>query len=229
MSILTRGERFKDARTVYNQNKKQTMKAVETATGISASLIKDLEDDKSTRSVGYDKVAALAKHYGVSSDFLLNLSDDPAIRPSAVDELGLYPETIDELLSNYEIMTGGITDIYEDPSIRAINITLLEMLESPIFEMIRNLAASIKDEEAAPESALVEDRNLVSNGASLEREDTFSGFALRNELINAHPELAGRIHVTYGSMTLKPQLDEICNLFRDIVEEITGYKRFFAD
>lgn len=74
MCVLTRGERFKDARTVHNQHGSQSMDEVYSATGISPSMIKDLEDDEKNRSVGYDKIAILAQYYGVSSDFLLGLS-----------------------------------------------------------------------------------------------------------------------------------------------------------
>ena len=66
---LTRGERFKDARIVHNQHGKQTMDEVAAATGISKSLIQALENDDKERSVGYDKVAALAAHYRVTADY----------------------------------------------------------------------------------------------------------------------------------------------------------------
>lgn len=75
MHTLTRGGRFKHARTVLNQHGSQSMDEVYSATWISPSMIKDLEDDDKVRSVGYDKIATLAKHYGVSSDFLLGISD----------------------------------------------------------------------------------------------------------------------------------------------------------
>ena len=74
MARLTRGERFKDARIVHNRNGKQTMDEVATATSVSKSLIQSLEDDSINRSVGYDKVAKLATHYRVTTDFLLGLS-----------------------------------------------------------------------------------------------------------------------------------------------------------
>ena len=98
MSTLTRGERFKDARLVYNRNGKQSMDEVYTATGVSASMIKDLEDDEKERSVGYDKIAILAKHYGVSADYLLSLTNDPKRTPCATDELGLSAKSINWLL-----------------------------------------------------------------------------------------------------------------------------------
>lgn len=94
MCKLTRGERFKDARTVHNKNGKQSMDDVYAATGISASMIKDLEDDDKDRSVGYDKIATLAKHYGVSADYLLSLTNDPSQKPRATDELGLSANAI---------------------------------------------------------------------------------------------------------------------------------------
>ncbi len=77
---LTRGERFKDARTVYNQHGPQTMAQVHKATGISASLIQELEDD-SDRDFGYCKITKLAEHYGVSVDWLVGLAPARTVDP----------------------------------------------------------------------------------------------------------------------------------------------------
>lgn len=88
----TQGERFKDARTVWNQHGNQSTKVVSDATGISTSIINALENE--TRSVGYEKVIALAKHYGVSVDWLSGLTNDPHLQPCAVDELGISVEAI---------------------------------------------------------------------------------------------------------------------------------------
>lgn len=89
MATLTRGERFKDARIVFNQNGKQTLREVELATGVNKAKIQALEDDNNKRSVGYEDIAALARHYGVTSDYLLSLSDDPSRKPSVIDDLKL--------------------------------------------------------------------------------------------------------------------------------------------
>ena len=59
-SRLERGERFKDARLEYNRNGRQTLRAVYDATGISTSLIQELEDDSSSRDIGYLKIQKLA-------------------------------------------------------------------------------------------------------------------------------------------------------------------------
>ena len=70
-------------------NKTQIIDAVAKETGIKKSMISELEDDDKNRDVGYSSIAKLAKHYGVSADWLLGLTNDPHIDPPAVDELGL--------------------------------------------------------------------------------------------------------------------------------------------
>ena len=139
MAKLTRGERFKDARIVHNQHKKQTMDEVATATGVSKSLIQSLEDDSVNRSVGYDKVAKLAGHYRVTTDFLLGLSDDPFPMPSVVDDLGLSLKAVDaiEQLEMYDTPNGQLQ--FGNASSHALDI-LNCLLESPYFhEVMGNL------------------------------------------------------------------------------------------
>lgn len=139
MAKLTRGERFKDARIVHNQHKKQTMDEVATATGVSKSLIQSLEDDSVNRSVGYDKVAKLAAHYRVTTDYLLGLSDDPFPMPSVVDDLGLSLKAVEaiERLEMFDTPNGQLQ--FRNASSHALDI-LNCLLESPDFhEVMGNL------------------------------------------------------------------------------------------
>lgn len=139
MAKLTRGERFKDSRTVYNPHKKHTMDEVAAATGVSKSLIQSLEDDESNRSVGCDKVAKLAEHYRVTTDFLLGLSGDPSSRPSVIDDLGLSLKAVDtiEQLDMYDTPNGQIQ--FRSASSHALDV-LNCLLESPVFhEVMGNL------------------------------------------------------------------------------------------
>ena len=70
--------RFKLARTTYNQQGKESVKTVSSGTGISKSLIDDLESNVGKkRAVSYLTVKKLAEHYGVTSDYLLGISDIP--------------------------------------------------------------------------------------------------------------------------------------------------------
>lgn len=70
--------RFWLARCVYNQHGKQSVATVTKNTKIAGSMIDDLEAVAGKpRGVSYLTVAALAKYYGVSVDYLCGLSDVP--------------------------------------------------------------------------------------------------------------------------------------------------------
>jgi len=93
---LTRGERFCEARKALPEGK-NTIAEVSKQTGVTGSLIQALEDDDNTRDVGYSKVAALARYYGVSTDYLLCLSNvqtfDTDVR-AVCESTGLSETTI---------------------------------------------------------------------------------------------------------------------------------------
>lgn len=242
MATLTRGERFKDARTTHNQHGKQTMKAVETATGVSASLIKDLEDDNSTRSVGYDKVAVLAKHYGVCSDWLLGLYPYPRREVCAVDELGLSPDTIDKIKrsknwgdqdfldnlpkSNGATQTADFTTC--DLGHGAFNLLISSTLDDVVYSQISLLARRIAalSESELPEHLVAHPWLRARLGGTA--DDISAGVKLSFELYEKYPDLAGLFHVQFGLKSLKIDLEDICDTFRKHIEEITGY-RAFAD
>ena len=96
---LTRGERFKDARLEHNVHGKQTMEQVEAAASVSKALISSIENDKAG-SVGSEYVVSLARHYNVTTDYLLGLSDVPTTKEDikiACKTTGLSAEAIKQL------------------------------------------------------------------------------------------------------------------------------------
>lgn len=105
MAKLTQAERFRDAREIYNKHGQQSITEVAKNTCIPKSLISSLEKDLETdannktqaRNVGYLTVTQLAEYYGVSLEWLCMRSDDPRIKSSAVDDLGLSAESINQL------------------------------------------------------------------------------------------------------------------------------------
>lgn len=226
MAILSRGERFKEARLTYNQHNKQTMKEVETATGVSASLIQALEDDENTRSVGYDKVALLANHYGVTSDWLLCLTEDPAIKPCAADVLGLRPLVIDELVHLCTVCGFYDGDDTRDTPLQAFNVLAYNSLKSPIYEMICALRRAILYAEDG--NYQDEEMTLVNNhiGERQNIKDIHIENSLYDEILKSHPFLRDKIKILYGSSRFTPMIDEICHLFRSIVEGMTGYTEY---
>lgn len=124
---LTMGERFKDARIVHNKNGRQTMEEVASLLGIAKSTLSDIENDK--RDPGAEVIKMLAQHYGVSSDYLLGLSDtktsDTDVQ-SIISFTGLTDDCIntlhamheDDLAQDYECSDIGsnkpILDLFSD-------------------------------------------------------------------------------------------------------------------
>lgn len=74
MNSITMGKRFFLARTEYNQFGSQTIGEVASITGVSKSLISDIETDKG-RKFNFIDAANLARHYGVSLDWLVGLTN----------------------------------------------------------------------------------------------------------------------------------------------------------
>lgn len=92
--------RFYLARTKNNKHGFQSAKEVHDNTGISRSMIDDLESEEKERNVSYKTVARLAEYYGVSSDYLLKLSDIPSVTPemkAAAEYTGLSEVCIEKI------------------------------------------------------------------------------------------------------------------------------------
>lgn len=105
--MVTEESRFKNARKIYNINGAQSVKEVSKATGITGSLIDDLETSTSKRDVGYSKIKALAEYYGVSVDYLMGLTDCPKPYLTISEYTGLSEKAINGIIRmNKE--TGGI-------------------------------------------------------------------------------------------------------------------------
>lgn len=217
---LTRGERFKDARLELNKNGKQTMKLVEEATGVSASLIKDLEDDNSTRKVGYDKIALLARHYGVSSDWLLCLTDDSSPRSSAVDDLGLSTKAVQQIIrigiSNPDALS-VLNGILEDSFLLK---TLMQITQ------IANAVAAEKAhlEKLQEAGKKVPFHHLGAAGAEMYENQTSTALLL--ELARNHseiPDLEKRMMVIFGMEAIGKRIDSIGENFSAIIQSVVKY------
>lgn len=197
MAYLTRGERFKDARLEHNKNGSQTMAEVAKATGVSASLIKELEDDDSTRDFGYKKIAELAKHYGVSANWLLELTDDHKILPCATDELLLSEGAVDAIRYYAE----GSGD-----ALRGLDLLLNSLDFWAVCLTIERLRTSV---------------NALSTEC-YPSIDTTKQHDIEDEIISLHPELRGKIQVLYGDMLTSSMSNQAADFFNMAMRHATG-------
>ena len=133
--------RFKEARTEHNRHGAQSTKEVEKETGVTKSLIEDIESTAGKpRNVGYLTVKKLAQHYGVSADYLLGISDTPSTKEdiqTACKTTGLSTSVIEWL----KTITG-------DPAkIDALN----SILDNKTFQAILPYIDELKDVQIAAE------------------------------------------------------------------------------
>ena len=88
------GEKLKDLRT----ERGLTTKEVCRLTGVSENIYNGLENDI-WRDTGYSRIIALARFYGVPTDYLLGFTDSRITRNVELNELGLSDKAIAVLLS----------------------------------------------------------------------------------------------------------------------------------
>jgi transcriptional regulator with XRE-family HTH domain len=83
-----------DEKKVTGQSQIEIAKSV----GVPSGSLSEWADDKSTPTI--DALEKLSRYFDVPSDYLLGLSNDPNIHPSATDELGLSYESTSFLLEH---------------------------------------------------------------------------------------------------------------------------------
>ena len=100
MVKLTRGERFKQIR---EERGFKTQQDVTDACGVQKSMLSALENDESTRDVGFSHIVKLAKLYDVSLDWLFGLSECKTANAKMQDVskfIGLSDSAIDRIRAN---------------------------------------------------------------------------------------------------------------------------------
>lgn len=120
-------ERMEDLRN----RRKLTLKEVAEKTGIDYSTLSRIENGN-VKKVGDDVLLKLARFFGVSTDFLLGITNVPDKKNYTIEELGLTPEAARNLY------TGAIEN-------RVINLLLVH----PDFATLTNRIADYLDDRMA--------------------------------------------------------------------------------
>ena len=155
---LTLQEKLRDLR----DEKKLTLSDLAGATGIPLSTLQRTEGQDDVR-VGYQDIAALAKFYGVSMDYLFGLTDNRQHRGIEIDRLYLSDEAIAELQSgrlNNRILGEIIThpdfagllvalEVYVDRTISDGINTVNNLYKAAASEVSRQYPSDKRDEHLA--------------------------------------------------------------------------------
>lgn len=204
-------ERMKDTRLCHNQHGKQTMDEVAKATGVSKSTIHDLEDEESTRNVGFQDIRKLAIHYGVSADYLLCLPGcDVRSRNTDLQALCRYTGLSEEALNVLHYYASG-------KFLRAFNheynLLISALLRSKTFEEVLFALAyanSYKQKE-------------IREGFKPDEEGDLSERYTVDDLTKAHELLIsiGDIWVPWGEFA-EYHAQKSAYLFQGLARQIAG-------
>lgn len=172
MNAEQRAERFKNARLTYNKNGKEGLRAVEEKTGISQSLIWDLEAKTIERKVNYPTVVELANHYGVNVAWLLGQSNSPSLDESSqvvTKVTGLSCEVVETLQSlkpelinclNTLMKTNGFV-LFLKHFETALRIRNTSTQTDGVADMIENLSQWADDSNVPASGLRMSDRQMA--------------------------------------------------------------------
>ena len=199
---LTRGERFKDARLEHNQHRKQTMDDVQKATGVSKGLLSQIEND-TAGAIGSDKVAALARQYGVTADYLLGLSDNPTTDENlktAIKVTGLSQRAI-EGLQEMDSFTASVRRHIEEAEGK-------ELDEPDCFDMLDQMLAKKQGYDFFQQLASVQ--HFVSLASMEIRSSSEMELGERHELLSD------------AALAIKRELYWLTEAARALAQEVCG-------
>lgn len=144
-------ERLEDLRN----GRKLTLKDLSEKTGVDISTLSRIENGQ-VRKVGDDVLLKLAKYFGVSTDFLLGLTDIPDKKNYTIEELGLSPQAARNLYTG-TVDNRVINLLLEHPDFSTLTLRIADYLndtmaaglaaQNQIYDSVSDLMRRIGSEE----------------------------------------------------------------------------------
>ena len=170
-----------------------------------------------------EALVKIAQFFNTSTDYLLGLESDPTLKPSAAEELGLDPYVINKIR---QIRTGNLSG--DRIAQEGLNIFLKESLKSDglFYRYIWYLRSAIEEENNAAISDLMMFGAGDDSGMNITDRYRMAEVMIWKTLEEVYPGITSRIHFTFGPGSIKPRMDEMCDMFREMLENMTGYRDF---
>lgn len=172
-----------------------------------------------------ETLVQICKKCNVSSNWLLGLSNDTAIKSHSVDELGLSPKSVSVLLSI-------CANEDADEMLEGLNMLLEGAGTAFLAQKIKRTKDYIQLEASFSKHFLTDEYDpndsLLSSATFMDISDLDLADSLEAEIIERHPELLGRIAITCGKSALDKKFDEILEQFDCEIRMITGYYDYLS-
>lgn len=211
---LTLQEKLKDLRT----ERGLSLVELSEKTGISKSALGSYESDDTKNAITVNVIVTLAGFYGVTSDYLLGITENRERHPFPVDELGLDDETI-ALLKERNLNVQLICEMIKDPHFSDFLSDLEIYVDNLASAQIRNMnkyiehnRAMIKNKYSLSDS----DHYMRSLKAALINEDNYFDNLLGNDI----SAIAKDLRELHKKDSNTGSYDTIFDEFMDTYEEV---------
>jgi transcriptional regulator with XRE-family HTH domain len=219
MDGLKIGERIMTLRDECGESQDDVAKGI----GESRETIRNWE--VGTRKVKAESIVKLAKYFGVSSDYLLGLSDTKstdesvkiACETTKLSEQAIKYITLFSCQSNGKETIEGLNMLLEDPTLyQALALIPKVANKMKVFRSSQHRNYDFGDEER---KRIIDD---LPEKVQWVMEDSLAAKDLTEELVEAHPELDGKVSVLCGHKEMRFQMQELVNSFTEVLEGVTG-------
>jgi len=113
--------------TGLRECKNMTIEELAARVGVNATTLGRMEKGQ-TQKIGSDVLAALAREFNVSADFLLGLTDIPDRKNYGIDELGLSAQAVRNLYTR-KVNTDVVNRLLEHPRFAALTAMIAQYLD----------------------------------------------------------------------------------------------------
>lgn len=172
--------------------------------GLSPSLIRKIKQSRE-----------LALKYEWNTD---NISDEEIKAMSYLSD--------EEIMKILESKAGKPDFSSCDCTHGAFNLLSEATVDSPIYAIIASISKKIRRIPVNKVPAELQASARMKERFGEKADYEVMSAMLACEIYNKYPEWAGFFHVCSIEQSLEMEIDLICKMFRESVEEITGYKKF---
>lgn len=113
--------------TGLREREDMTLEELAARIGVNATTLGRMEKGQ-TQKIGSDVLAALAREFNVSADFLLGLTDIPDRKNYGIDELGLSAQAVRNLYTR-KVNTGVVNRLLEHPRFAVLTAMIAQYLD----------------------------------------------------------------------------------------------------
>lgn len=164
-------------------------------------------------SPDWETLAKIASFFGVSSDYLIGLTQDPNRAPSAVDTIGLSPKAIKTIV-DWKKRGESNNSILSPMSLHAIT-GLSRLIEEPRFMALMARIPTLYQ-------AIINEKERMAKETIFTSEIAF--YSDIEEHISKHwPQYIGCYEISAGDKYIRREIDGIGREFNRLVHSVVEY------